>query len=55
MDPHRLMENAVDLNLKLMLWRAAPSLDLPALAATRCLLLGAGTLQPAHWSFPRYC
>ena len=42
MDPRRLMESAVDLNLRLMLWRAAPSLDLPALAATRCLLLGAG-------------
>lgn len=44
MDPRRLMESAVDLNLRLMLWRAAPSLDLPALAATRCLLLGAGAL-----------
>lgn len=38
------MDAAVDLNLQLMLWRAAPCLDLDALSATRCLLLGAGTL-----------
>lgn len=44
MDPERLMDAAVDLNLKLMLWRAAPSLDLNAISATRCLLLGSGTL-----------
>lgn len=35
-------EGAADLNLKLMKWRAAPSLDLGCLAATKCLLLGAG-------------
>ncbi|BFZ65103.1 Autophagy protein 7 [Saitoella coloradoensis] len=44
MDPHALASTAVDLNLKLMRWRIAPSLDLPTISATRCLLLGAGTL-----------
>ncbi|KAL2930902.1 Ubiquitin-like modifier-activating enzyme atg7 [Bienertia sinuspersici] len=44
MDPTRLAESAADLNLKLMRWRALPSLDLVQLAKTRCLLLGAGTL-----------
>ena len=44
MDPKRLAEQAVDLNLKLMRWRALPSLDLNILSATKCLLLGAGTL-----------
>ncbi len=42
MDPRRLASAAVDLNLKLMRWRAAPSLDTARLAATKCLLLGAG-------------
>jgi len=44
MDPKRLATTAVDLNLKLMRWRLIPSLDLDTLAATRCLILGAGTL-----------
>ena len=44
MDPQRLAAQAVDLNLKLMRWRLLPQLDAPALAATKCLLLGAGTL-----------
>lgn len=44
MDPTRLAESAVDLNLKLMRWRVAPQLDLPVIQDTRCLLLGAGTL-----------
>ncbi|SJL00121.1 related to APG7-component of the autophagic system [Armillaria ostoyae] len=44
MDPTRLANQAVDLNLKLMRWRIVPSLDLDRIAATRCLLLGAGTL-----------
>ncbi|WIA12692.1 hypothetical protein OEZ85_006333 [Tetradesmus obliquus] len=44
MSPVQLAEQAVDLNLRLMRWRAAPGLDIAGMAATRCLLLGAGTL-----------
>jgi ubiquitin-like modifier-activating enzyme ATG7 len=40
MSPLQLADQAVDLNLRLMRWRAAPGLDVGALAATRCLLLG---------------
>ncbi|KAK4122350.1 E1-like protein-activating [Parathielavia appendiculata] len=44
MDPTRLADQAVDLNLKLMKWRLAPNLDLETIKNTKCLLLGAGTL-----------
>ncbi|KAL7592634.1 hypothetical protein Lser_V15G32357 [Lactuca serriola] len=44
MDPTRMAISAVDLNLKLMMWRALPSLNLTMLSTTKCLLLGAGTL-----------
>ncbi|CEG36899.1 e1-like protein-activating enzyme gsa7p apg7p [Plasmopara halstedii] len=44
LDPIRLAETSVDLNLKLMRWRQLPTLDLESLAQTKCLLLGAGTL-----------
>ncbi|ORY84277.1 hypothetical protein BCR37DRAFT_378271 [Protomyces lactucae-debilis] len=44
LDPTILANDAVHLNLKLMRWRASPSLDLDAIKSTRCLLLGAGTL-----------
>lgn len=44
MDPKRLAESSVDLNLKLMRWRLVPTLDLEKVISTRCLLLGAGTL-----------
>lgn len=44
LDPIRLAETSVDLNLKLMRWRQLPSLDLEKIASTKCLLLGAGTL-----------
>ncbi|SLM35243.1 autophagy-like protein 7 [Lasallia pustulata] len=44
MDPQRLADQAVDLNLKLIKWRIAPSLDLERIKNTKCLLLGAGTL-----------
>jgi ubiquitin-like modifier-activating enzyme ATG7 len=44
MDPTRLADQAVDLNLKLIKWRIAPSIDLDVVKNTKCLLLGAGTL-----------
>lgn len=44
MDPLQLASEAVDLNLKLMKWRAAPEIDLESIAHAKCLLLGAGTL-----------
>ncbi|KAL9011750.1 MAG: hypothetical protein Q9173_003433 [Seirophora scorigena] len=44
MDPARLADQAVDLNLKLIKWRISPGLDLDIVKRTKCLLLGAGTL-----------
>src|SRR5438045_1710717 len=44
MDPGRLADQSVDLNLKLMKWRIAPNLDLDEIKNAKCLLLGAGTL-----------
>ncbi|KAI8620117.1 hypothetical protein BC830DRAFT_1100702 [Chytriomyces sp. MP71] len=44
MDPNRLAETAVDLNLKLMRWRIMPQLQLEKISETKCLLLGSGTL-----------
>lgn len=44
MDPTKLADQAVDLNLKLMKWRISPNLDLDTIRNTSCLLLGAGTL-----------
>ncbi|KAJ3244781.1 Autophagy protein 7 [Chytriomyces hyalinus] len=44
MDPTRLAETAVDLNLKLMRWRIMPQLQLEKISETKCLLLGSGTL-----------
>jgi len=42
MDLKQIVENAVELNLKLMRWRVLPSRDLERVFATKCLLLGAG-------------
>ncbi|KAK3067927.1 Autophagy protein 7, partial [Teratosphaeriaceae sp. CCFEE 6253] len=44
MDPTKLADQAVDLNLKLIKWRISPSIDLDTIKHTSCLLLGAGTL-----------
>ena len=44
MDPRRVAESAVDLNLKLMRWRLVPELDLEKIAQTKALILGSGTL-----------
>ncbi|GAA5971784.1 hypothetical protein JCM3765_003213, partial [Sporobolomyces pararoseus] len=44
MDPVRLADQAVDLNLQLMRWRILPELDLDKVKNTKCLVLGAGTL-----------
>jgi ubiquitin-like modifier-activating enzyme ATG7 len=44
MDPKRLADQAVDLNLKLIKWRISPSIDLDVIKNTSCLLIGAGTL-----------
>lgn len=44
MDPTKLADQAVDLNLQLIKWRIAPNLDLDTVKNTKCLLLGAGTL-----------
>ncbi|KAI5480659.1 autophagy-related protein 7 [Pseudohyphozyma bogoriensis] len=44
MDPTRLADQAVDLNLQLMRWRIMPSLNLEKVSSTKVLLLGAGTL-----------
>ena len=44
MDEHKLADQAVDLNLKLIKWRIAPNIDLDVIKNCKCLLLGAGTL-----------
>ena len=44
MNNEKLAESAVSLNLKLMKWRIAPSINLDIIKQTKCLLLGSGTL-----------
>jgi len=44
LDSKKLVENAADLNLKLMKWRMAPQLELDILQNTSCLMVGSGSL-----------
>lgn len=44
MDPLKLIESSVDLNIRLMRWRLLPSLNVEMMASTKCLIIGAGTL-----------
>lgn len=44
MDPFKLAETAVDLNLKLIKWRAMPVIPLDKISSVKCCLFGAGTL-----------
>lgn len=43
-DPLKIADQTVDLNLKLMKWRLVPELDLEKVKGAKALLLGAGTL-----------
>lgn len=43
-DPIKLSEQSVDLNLKLMKWRVAPEIDLDIVKNLKVLILGSGTL-----------
>ena len=51
MDPCRLAESAVTLNVSLMRWRAAPSLGIDRLQDLKILLLGAGTTSSSISAF----
>lgn len=51
MDPRRLAESAVTLNVSLMRWRAAPSLGIDRLQDLKILLLGAGTMASFSYCF----
>ena len=44
LDPKQRAASAMELNLKLMRWRALPELEVDRLSSSKCLLLGAGTL-----------
>lgn len=44
MDPIKIAEQSVDLNLKLMKWKIAPDIDLNSIKNSKVLLLGSGTL-----------
>lgn len=44
LDPVKLAEAAVDLNIQLMKWRIMPSLNREEISALKCLIVGSGTL-----------
>ena len=44
LDPLKMSEQSVDLNLQLMKWRIQPDLDLDVIRSQKVLLLGSGTL-----------
>jgi ubiquitin-like modifier-activating enzyme ATG7 len=44
LDTKLIVENAADLNLKLMKWRMAPDLQLDLMQKTSCLMVGSGSL-----------
>uniref|UniRef100_A0A6G1SQD4 Ubiquitin-like modifier-activating enzyme ATG7 n=1 Tax=Aceria tosichella TaxID=561515 RepID=A0A6G1SQD4_9ACAR len=44
LNPKKIAEDAVNLNLRLMKWRLVPTLNLEGIANTKCLILGCGTL-----------
>lgn len=50
LSPTALADQAVDLNLRLMRWRAAPSLDTAAVARAKCLLLGERVGTALGWA-----
>lgn len=43
-DPMKIAEQSVDLNLKLMKWRVAPDINLDVIRDSKVLILGSGTL-----------
>jgi ubiquitin-like modifier-activating enzyme ATG7 len=45
MDPAKIAEASVDLNLQLMKWRLVPDLNLQAVKQAKYLLLGSGKLS----------
>jgi ubiquitin-like modifier-activating enzyme ATG7 len=47
MNTQRIMEQAVDLNVRLMKWRLWPNLNTELLSTIRCLLLGETTATPS--------
>ena len=44
LNSENIVENAADLNLKLMKWRQVPDLDLITPQDTSCLMVGSGSL-----------
>ncbi len=49
MDPAKIAEASVDLNLQLMKWRLVPDLNLQAVKQAKYLLLGSGKLTTVYF------